>query len=51
MSLLLNGVPVERRHFRHGMTTPFTLSAGEVDFVYLSCIAAFFIRAPMTKRR
>lgn len=34
MSLLLNGVPVERRHFRHDMTTPFTLSAGEVDFVY-----------------
>jgi hypothetical protein len=26
-------------HFRHGMTTPFTLKPAEVDFVLISCLA------------
>ena len=34
------GYPVK---LGHGMTTPFDLSAGEVDFTYLSCIGAILL--------
>lgn len=30
---------VRHNHFGHGMTKPFALSASEVDFVYLACVA------------
>lgn len=30
-------------HFRHGMTTPFALTAPEVEFVYLSCIGGILM--------
>jgi len=30
-------------HFRHGMTTPFTLKPAEVDFVLLSCLAGILL--------
>ena len=30
-------------HFRHGMTTPFTLKAAEVDFVLVSCLAGILL--------
>jgi hypothetical protein len=30
-------------HFRHGMTTPFTLKAAEVDFVLVSCKAGILL--------
>jgi hypothetical protein len=30
-------------HFRHGMTTPFTLKSPEVDFVLLSCVAGIVL--------
>jgi hypothetical protein len=37
-------------HFRHGMTTPFTLKSAEVDFVLVSCIAGHSsFCAPMIK--
>jgi hypothetical protein len=37
---------LRNRKFGHGMTTPFSLSAGEVDFTYLTCIGGIlaFIR-------
>lgn len=37
-------------HFRHGMTTPFTLKTSEVDFVLVSCLAGIllFIRLNRT---
>lgn len=39
---------LRNRNFGHGMTTPFELSAAEVDFTYFSCIAAIvlFARLP-----
>jgi hypothetical protein len=30
-------------HFRHGMTTPFTLKPPEVDFVFVSCVAGILL--------
>lgn len=30
-------------HFRHGMTTPFTLKPAEVDFVLVSCVAGILL--------
>jgi hypothetical protein len=30
-------------HFRHGRTTPFTLKPPEVDFVFVSCVAAMLL--------
>lgn len=30
-------------HFRHGMTTPFTLKPPEVDFVLVSCVAGILL--------
>jgi hypothetical protein len=30
-------------HFRHGMTDPFALSDGEVEFVYLTCIGGMLM--------
>jgi hypothetical protein len=30
-------------HFRHGMTTPFTLTQPEVDFIFLSCVAGILL--------
>jgi hypothetical protein len=37
--------------FRHGKPAPFSLSAGEVEFVYLTCIAAIlmFVRNPTNR--
>jgi hypothetical protein len=32
-------------HFRHGMTEPFALGSPEVDFVYLTCLAAILLFA------
>jgi hypothetical protein len=32
-------------HFRHGMTTPFTLKKAEVDFVVVSCMAGILLFA------
>jgi hypothetical protein len=32
-------------HFRHGMTTPFTLKSAEVDFVLVSCLAGILLFA------
>lgn len=39
---------LRNHHFGHGMLAPFDLSAAEVDFVYLSCIAVIllFTRTP-----
>jgi len=34
---------LRNRKFGHGMTIPFDLSAGEVDFTYLSCIGAILL--------
>lgn len=36
---------LRNRNFGHGMTTPFSLSSGEVDFTYLSCIGAIIMFA------
>jgi hypothetical protein len=38
---------LRNRKFGHGMTTPFSLSSGEVDFTYLSCIGAIIMFANM----
>ena len=35
-------------HFRHGMTQPFSLSAPEVDFVYVNCMAAILLFVRLT---
>ena len=43
---LLESINTLRNHkFGHGMTTPFDLSTGEVDFTYLSCIGAIILFA------
>ena len=34
---------LRNRNFGHGMTTPFDLSTGEVEFTYLSCIGAILL--------
>jgi hypothetical protein len=34
---------LRNKKFGHGMTVPFDLSSGEVDFTYLTCIAAIFL--------
>lgn len=31
------------KHFRHGMTTPFTLKAAEVDFVLATCLGGILL--------
>lgn len=36
---------LRNRNFGHGMSTPFSLSNGEVDFAYLSCIGAIIMFA------
>jgi hypothetical protein len=36
---------LRNRKFGHGMTTPFDLASGEVDFTYLSCIGAIIMLA------
>ena len=36
---------LRNRKFGHGMTTPFDLSSGEVDFTYLSCVGAIILFA------
>jgi hypothetical protein len=38
---------MRHNHFGHGMTEPFSLSSPEVDFVYVSCIAAAILFARM----
>ena len=38
---------MRHNHFGHGMSEPFSLSAQEVDFVYLSCMAAAILFARM----
>lgn len=41
---VLEGINTLRnRKFGHGMTEPFDLSSGEVDFVYLTCIGAILL--------
>ena len=37
---------LRNQKFGHGMTTPFSLASGEVDFTYLTCIGAIlaFVR-------
>ena len=43
---VLESINTLRNHkFGHGMTTPFDLSSGEVDFTYLSCIGAIILFA------
>jgi hypothetical protein len=39
---------LRNNHFGHGMTTPFDLTGPQVDFTYLTCIAAIllFARTP-----
>lgn len=34
---------LRNRNFGHGMTVPFDLSSGEVDFTYLTCIGAILL--------
>jgi hypothetical protein len=38
---------MRHNHFGHGMSEPFSLSSQEVDFVYLSCMAAIILFARM----
>jgi hypothetical protein len=46
---MLNALNTMRHnHFGHGMSEPFSLSPQEVDFVYLSCIAAAILFARMS---
>ena len=45
---MLEGLNTLRHnHFGHGMSEPFSLSTHEVDFVYVSCIAAAMLFARM----
>jgi hypothetical protein len=45
---MLNALNIMRHnHFGHGMSEPFSLSLQEVDFVYLSCVAATILFARM----
>jgi len=37
-------------NFRHGMTQPFSLSAAEADFVYVSCMAAILLFVRYSQR-
>jgi hypothetical protein len=39
---------MRHNHFGHGMSEPFSLSAQEVDFVYLSCMAVVILFARMS---
>lgn len=41
---------IRHNHFGHGMSEPFSLSPQEVDFVYLSCMAAIILFARMRHR-
>jgi hypothetical protein len=43
ISVLQKLYDMANAHFRHGMTTPFTLKQPEVDFVFLSCVAAMLL--------
>jgi len=46
ITTVLESINTLRNHkFGHGMTTPFDLSTGEVDFTYLSCIGAIILFA------
>lgn len=43
ISVLQKLYDMANAHFRHGMTTPFTLKPPEVDFVFLSSVAAILL--------
>jgi hypothetical protein len=43
ISVLQKLYDMANNHFRHGMTTPFTLKSAEVDFVVVSCIAGILL--------
>ncbi|SRR6266851_4475896 len=43
ISVLQKLYDMANAHFRHGMTTPFTLKPAEVDFVFVSCIAGILL--------
>jgi hypothetical protein len=43
ISVLQKLYDMTNQHFRHGMTTPFTLAQPEVDFVFLSCVAGILL--------
>jgi hypothetical protein len=43
LSVLQRLYDMANNHFRHGMTTPFTLKPAEVDFVLVSCLAAMLL--------
>ncbi len=43
ISVLQKLYDMANSHFRHGMTTPFTLKPAEVDFVFVSCIAGILL--------
>jgi hypothetical protein len=38
---------MRHNHFGHGMSKPFSLKKHEVDFVYVSCVAAAILFARM----
>lgn len=43
ISVLQKIYDMANSHFRHGMTTPFTLKPAEVDFVLVSCVAGILL--------
>jgi hypothetical protein len=43
ISVLQKLYEMANKHFRHGMTTPFTLRTVEVDFVVVSCMAGILL--------
>lgn len=43
ISMLQKLYDLANGHFRHGMTTPFTLKSAEVDFVLVSCFAGILL--------
>jgi hypothetical protein len=43
ISVLQKLYDMANAHFRHGMTTPFTLKPPEVDFVLVSCLAGILL--------
>jgi hypothetical protein len=43
ISVLQKLYDMANNHFRHGMTTPFTLKSAEVDFVFISCVGGILL--------
>lgn len=50
VTILENLNTIRGNYFGHGMTTPFALHKEEVDFVYLTCVAAVILFARMRGR-